>query len=223
MRSLEDLANEEVFMAQLESWRARWEGAAKTARTIELVRVATGVLLKDGLQKFSMRRVADAAGMTLTSLQYHFPKLADLTNAMVDYRIDNYVDAAKEYLRGLAVDPIEAFRTHISYFVDDAMTHETAVFTLQFQAMACHDPYAASALDAYMTLYRDSLGLFIRRINPTVPPDEAVRRGAAIAAMIDGMMVILSEGKVRHPELEGMKATLVDAAFLIAWAPSRGT
>jgi len=223
MPNLDEFSDEAAFMAQLESWRFRWESVAKTTRTIELVQLATEVLIKDGIQKFSMRRVAEAAGMTLTSLQYHFPKLSNLTNAMIDHRIDNYVDSAKQYLQGLAINPIGAFRAHIAFYLDDAMSSETAIFTHQFQAMACHDPYASKALDAYMKLYRDSLGLFIRRINPTVPSDEAVRRGAAIAAMIDGMMVILSEGRGRHPELQGMKATLMDAAFQIAWAPSRVT
>lgn len=212
---------EEAFRRDLLQFRAKWAETPKTARAAELAALAAEVLADDGLAKFSMRQVAERAGMTLAALQYHFKSLDALLKAMIDYRIDTYVDQAITYLEGLSNDPLSAFRTHIAAFIDDAMSAPTARFTAQYQALACIDQYAAAALDQYMRLYRESLGLFIRRINPALDLDDSVCRGAVLAGMIDGLMVIASEGKPQHAQLRGIKAAVEQCALVVAFAPPR--
>lgn len=210
---------EDAFQRELVQYRAKWAGAPKTKRTEELAVLAARVLADEGLAKFSMRLVAERAGMSLASLQYHFNSLDALLKAMIDYRIDSYVDQALAYLDGLAGDPQKAFRIHVSAFIDDAVSEHTARFTAQYQALACIDAYAEEALDHYMRIYRESLGLFIRRMNPSLGADEATRRGALLAGMIDGLMIVASSAKPEHAALKTIKKDVEHFALAIALAP----
>lgn len=212
---------EEAFLRQLQQFRAKWADTPKTSRTEELAELAAQVLAEQGLGAFSMRQVAERAGMSLASLQYHFKSLDALLKAMIDFRVDAYVDQAISYLDGLSDDPLSAFRTHVSAFIDDAMSEHTARFTAQYQALACIDDYARSALDEYMRLYRESLALFIRRINPSLGVEESICRGAILAGMIDGLMIVASKGKPKHAALAHIKASVEESALALALAPPR--
>jgi AcrR family transcriptional regulator len=218
-RADEQTSAEQLFLEELDQFRLARRSPKQKQKAREVAEIAVKVLIEDGLDKFSMRRVAERCGMSLAALQYHFATLAELLKAMIDQCIDNYVDAAQIYLRGLSDDPQKAFQTHIDWYIEDCKTAATARFTAQFQALACTDVYAAEALDAYMKLYRTSLGFFLRRANPVLGVDESVRRGAVIAGMLDGLMIIASEDKPSHSELRGIEITLRQAVFSIAYAP----
>lgn len=213
-------APESELMARLDQFGSRWRESQRTARATEIVVVAAKVLADEGLARFSMRRVAERSAMSLASLQYHFSSLADLLRAMIDYRLYQYAERAKSYLRGLSANPLQAFNVHVAEFIDDAMSAHTARFTLQYQALACIDEYASTALDEYMKMYRESLALFIQRLNPSVSENEALARGATVAGMIDGLMIIAAEGRPIHLELREMKRTVGNSALLVASAPA---
>lgn len=211
---------EQDFRNQLERFRGTWSAKPRSERGIEIARLASEVLADEGLGRFSMRRVAERANMSLAALQYHFPSLAQLLEAMIAYRLDRYVDLAQGYLAGLSDDPEKAFRRHVSEFLDDAMSTTTARFTVQYEALAATDAFAATALETYMRLYRESLAMFLRLINPALDEKEAIRRGAALAGMIDGTMIVASADKPSAGELAGLKQTIESLAWQIATAPA---
>lgn len=208
------------FLSQLDAFRSDARGVQLKPRAREIAGIAGALLAEHGLERFSMRAVAERVGMSLAALQYHFPTFADLVRSMIDQRIDAYLDAGRTYLVGLEDDPQRAFATHINWYIADARSRATARFTAQFQALACTNDYAASALDGYMQLYRASLALFIGRVNPNLSHGEALRRGALIAAMLDGLMIVASPDKPQHAEFDTIDTSVWRAIQAIVRAPT---
>lgn len=190
-------------------------------RALEILKAAHSLMCSEGLETFSMRQVAVAVGISLAALQYHFPNRNELVAQMIEYRLDVYEDMLLAHLRGLADNPRAAFVATIDWFLDDAWSADTARFSFHFFALAEYDERANAALGRYQKVYRDFLGLLIRRLEPSLEHMEAVTRGALVASLIDGTMPVAGEGKLPYPELARLRNAIVLAALDIAGRPGK--
>lgn len=188
-------------------------------RAAEILEKATDLLSEGGFETFSMRRVAERAGLTLAALQYHFPTRADLVREMIEHRVDLYEDEMRERLARLPDDPERVFLGVIDWLLDDCRFEPAASFTVQFWAFAAYDEQGRILLDRYMFHYRALLGLLIRRLNPAVGEAESVARGAVLSVMIDGSVTLVAPGKPEHAELSHLHETFRATALSLAKAP----
>jgi AcrR family transcriptional regulator len=189
-----------------------------TGRAAEILEAAHGVMCQLGFDGFSMRQVASSVGISLAALQYHFPTKDVLVNQMIEYRLDWYDETILSHLQGLASDPKASFVAMIDLFFDDAASEQTAAFSFHFWSLAMNDETANAALGRYMKLYRETIGLLMRRYNPMLDRAESIARGALISALIDGTMSFASTGRIPFQELRDIKARVRDAALAIAVA-----
>ncbi|MFN3513822.1 MAG: TetR/AcrR family transcriptional regulator [Phenylobacterium sp.] len=188
-------------------------------RAAEILEAGADLLRKGGFEAFSMRRAAEQVGLTLASLQHHFPTRADLLHAVIEHRLDWYGFHLSERIRTLPDAPERLFLGVLDWLLDDIRSEPTASFTVQFWAFAAYDPDAAKTLDLFMTRYRGFLGLAMRGLNPALSEREALSRAAAISVMIDGSTLLMAPGKPHHPELEDLHETLRAMALRLARTP----
>jgi len=209
----EDLKFE--FLSSVLAVRGR-RPARLTGRQLEILVASHGLMCEGGFDEFSVRKVAAKVGISLAALQHHFKTKEDLIYATIEHQIDLYEDSIVSLLSNLEDDPEVAFNSLIEFFYDDAQSRQSAAFSFHFYSLANCDPAANKALANYEKLYRDVIGLLMRRLVPSLTRREASARAALITCLVDGTMPLVSEGRLPFAELQDMKRRVLRAAMQIA-------
>jgi AcrR family transcriptional regulator len=169
--------------------RPRRDAASVDTRQVILT-AAEEVLIKFGYANFTTRKVAKAAGIAIGNLTYHFPNKADLTEALVEFILDRYV-------RQIRTSPNSESTTDavhhplgelVRWSINDAVTPHIGRVCRELWAMACHQKFAARAMDGF---YRR-----ITKAAADVAQCAYPGMTEAQAAHLTYFMAILSEGAV---------------------------
>src|ERR1700738_2663025 len=67
-------------------------GAESVDTRPAMLTAAEDVLIQFGYADFTTRKVAKAAGIAIGNLTYHFPNKANLTEALIDYVLERYLE-----------------------------------------------------------------------------------------------------------------------------------
>ena len=178
------------------------------ARPLEILEAALAILREGGFETFSMRRVAERSDLSLAAIQYHFATRADLIMAMIELRLQWYAKAlSAQLVQYQSRPPKEQFLMAVDWLLDDVRHEPSSSFAVQLWAFVCFDAHANAALDRFMFAYRAFLATLMLRLNPRMSEREALTRGAAISALIDGTIILVSRGRLVHPEYGDLRAT----------------
>jgi AcrR family transcriptional regulator len=203
------------LLAQLEEAKAN---APSSGRRDEILHAAEALLREDGLEGFSMRRLADRVGIKLASLQYHFRSKGQLMEALLARSAEIYQEDLTRLLRDLGDRPRELFEAVIDWMCE--ANAEGGNLDFQLWALAAHDPVANAALDRYMLAYRELLFALMEAMNPKLDEPTRWRRAALISTMIEGSLLIVGAGRLPHEELSGLAEETRRAALVLALADS---
>jgi hypothetical protein len=86
-------------------------------------------------------------------------------------------------------------------------------------SLAVYETAANAAFGNYMKIYREVIGLLMRRLNPALNRMESIARGALPNSMIDGTMPIASVRLTKFKELAEIRKRVQLAAPAVAKAP----
>lgn len=192
---------------------------AGKATAQKILDAARDLLTERGHSGFSMRNVADAAGLHLANVQYYYPQRDDLVRAMLidtGLRYQALYDAA---LDDAPTDPVERFERIIQVNLDDIMSRETRQFFIQFWSLLDGmDRHSGRLLDDLYAIDISQLSASIAAMHPITPRDEIERRATLLAAMIEGLMVVRGTGQ----RLTRKTRKLLDQAQKTAFAIANG-
>jgi AcrR family transcriptional regulator len=191
--------------------RTRTAKAQATARTI--LEAAERVLVEDGYHRFSVRRVAAAAGVTVGNLQYHFPTRDRLIEAMLDACIGRYLDFFDSLREGAGDRPRAQFEALVRGVFRDLGTRQTTLFFPELWSLANHEPRATELMDAMYARYRAVLEDVIGAMQPRLDGTEVRRLALFVSASLEGHTVFVGHGKPWRGEIEAL-ADLAITAFV---------
>lgn len=183
---------------------------------------AEDLIAEEGYAAFTARRVAAIVDIKLASLQYYFPTRGDLLKAVMENIVARYKDKALSEVVDMTVSPSIRFATIIRWFLEDIRTNsKTSRLFPQLWALAGHNDQARDALDDLMIAYRQQLGQWMSEVNPALSSAECEARCAVLTALIEGMTIIVGEGKPRHTATTGLDDTIVEMALDLAQRPAK--
>ena len=152
-----------------------------------LIDAVVELLVSDGYEGISIRRVASAAGVSIGAVQHHFPtKDALLTAAMerveerFRQRLGRRVDAGAsppEVLRAVADELLGAGRERRSASV---------VWLVRLARAAVHEPTAAQHRREWQEV-EDLLAHLVRGARPDLDEGSARDEATALLALLDGL------------------------------------
>jgi len=172
----------------------------ETARKI--LAAARTLLTREGYAQFSMRNVAEAAGLKLANLQYYFPRRDDLVRAILADTGDRYAEAYEQILDGASEDPAERFKIVLDYQLKDIFVPETRRYFVQLWALLNSIDDASGSLLGELYAYDIApLGECIQAMHPQLDKREAAERARLLAATIEGLMIV--RGEISRDEKEG--------------------
>ena len=190
--------------------------AGKETRA-RLVEAAHQQLETESYERFSMRNVAERAGVNLANLQYYFPRREDLAQAVYQDLDARYRAAYTECLASAPEAPIERFKAVLRYNMQDISKKSTRQFFIQFWALlGSMDDFSGHLLGELYAIDITQLSEHIQAMQPDTSPDEVERRAMLIAAMIEGLMVVMGDLHDSRKPREKLLQSAFDTALSIA-------
>lgn len=180
-----------------------------------ILEVAGDVFIDDGYAAFGLRRVAAAAGMSLSSLQYHFRSIDELLTATVRYLMDLYLLKLVDIAERQATTPEDRLRNMIEFSLAQIRQPRNARVTFEAWAVAQHHERAREILRVGYELYRDLFAQAIDKINPNLQPNELQARAMLVGAQIDGLMLYTFEGGPAVLDWDLLEKTCVESCIAL--------
>ena len=163
-------------------------------RISEIMEACKTVLIDKGYTQFSLRNIAREAGMHLSNLQYYFHTREELLKSLIDYNSQSYLQKYTELFATLPTTPYPRFLAVIDYLIEDIRDPMTRRFFIQFWALLdASGAHTDRWLNDMYAPHIQSLNKHIGELNPLLSPGVRQQRAAMIAAMIEGMMLMLEE------------------------------
>lgn len=176
---------------------------SKGERRIKLIlEAAEQLLIDNGYQNFSMRKVATKAGVSVGNLQYYFPSKDKLLESLLDKVIQNYLDTFEKFRGKYA--PKEQFIKIIKSVIKDIKTKHTTAFFPELWSMANHDKHISKAMDDMYGKYRALVADIISEINPSLSEFQAKRLSLFITASLEGHTIFIGYRKPWTKEAENI-------------------
>lgn len=161
------------------------------ATALKLVKTAYDMLMEGGYADFSMRSIANTAGVRLANLQYYFPKKEDLILALMHYVGEVYDNRYREYLEKAGSLPLDQFKAAILFNLDDIFCIKTRHFFIQFwPLLAMVDNYSGKLLNKFYQPQLRQFETLIGKLHPSLEKSEVQQRAEMITALIEGSMVV---------------------------------
>lgn len=189
------------------------QGAYKKGKDTrnQILNVARDLLIDEGYHNFSLRKVAENAGIRVGNLQYYFPAKSDLVKAMLDHVIDDYLQDFDD-IRGTGT-PEEQFIAVIEDVITDLNTRKTTVFFPELWSLSNHEKGITRSMDNMYQRYREVLAEIIREINPSLSKAQSQRLALFFSSSVEGHTIFIGYRKPWRGETENI-VNLAAQSFL---------
>jgi AcrR family transcriptional regulator len=163
-------------------------------RAADILDAAIDVLTENGYHQFSLRRVAETAGVRLGTLQHYYPSKHALMQAMLDRMIEGYLERLERIL-AREQDPEDCFRALVEWMMRDLNKRRTTVFFPELWSLANHEPQVTRLMEQMYARYRRVLEQAIARLNPALDAVQVRRLALFVSASIEGHTMFIGHGK----------------------------
>jgi AcrR family transcriptional regulator len=154
---------------------------------------AESVLVNHGYHNFTLRKIAQHAGISMGNLQYYYPTKDALIRALCDVIVQDYSGSMEQYLE---IDhPRDQFKAWVTHVIKDLNTHRTTVLFPELWSLSNHDEYVASILDTIYEPPRRILAVIIKRMNPDLSDKQVRLVSTYITSAIEGFTMFIGHGK----------------------------
>ena len=155
-------------------------------RVSGILEAARAVLLEDGRQGFTMRKIAKEAGIAVGNLHYYYKTKDDILHDLLDASIKVYEQAFDHIISDEMKSDEEKLTDIIRHIVLDLGTRETTRFFPELWALANHDEYAAEGVAVLYRRARKHIRFLVGSINPTLSEDQVRLVSLFISASLEG-------------------------------------
>jgi len=179
------------------------------------------VLLKDGYTRFYMQNVADEAELSLSNLQYYFRNKEELAQAFIEDIGKYYTQEVEGILDSIESGPMDRFLAVIDNTISQLNSPDDRYFFVQLWAMlGALDPNKVQMISEMYQVYTLNLARIIEEVNPLLTKGERHQRATMIAAMFEGMYLMLENADAHRQETQPpIVEQLRKQALRIAMAP----
>lgn len=204
--------------------RRRTEPSSRKGRerVSEILNAARRVLVEKDYTQFSLRNIAASAGMHLSNLQYYLPTREAVIHALVEHVVRTYDARYEEKFRDLPATPYPRFIAILDFLIEDIRDPETRRFFIQLWALleSSDNTQGGTLLNELYAKHIDNIAGYIAELNPALSRSERQQRAAMIAAMIDGMMLMLLDAdRYTEPGQPGIETAMRRQLLRIATEP----
>lgn len=180
---------------------------ARGTETVDaILKAALEVLIEEGAEAFTIRRVAAACGLKVGNFTYHFPRKEMLVQVLLDEIMDKYHAKLEVNVRQPDLSDEERLRLVIVICLDDICTKRTTHLFTELWALANHNDFIAERVTSFYAGVHEVIGEYVRRINPALSTDEAHTLSLFISACMEGTTPFLGYQKPWNAKMPAITA-----------------
>lgn len=177
-------------------------GYSKGHQTREqILHAALGIMVEEGYLAMTMRRVADASGMKLGNLTYHFPTREDLVREMLEAVISAYEIEWEKLFNDPAVPPESRLAEYCGMILEDIRTKKTTRFFPELWALASHDPFVFDRVQELYSRARVPLVGLIAEMRPDLDHTSIEDLAVFISCSMEGLTIFAGYEKPFEPRM----------------------
>lgn len=193
-------------------------GGRLTAQRI--IQSAFELLQHNEYKRFSLRGVAEQAGLSLANVQYYFPNLQSLLKALFEQIASRYEASYQSVCNekdNVSYTPLQHFEAIVRFNLRDIQDIQTRkLFFRAWELAGSQDGFTGSWLKPLYDQDVEQLGRAIAAISPSASPAELRVRATLLAALIEGMMIVISTHHDDQASFDALIERTVDQALAIA-------
>jgi AcrR family transcriptional regulator len=189
-------------------------------RAQDILQAARALLAAEGYAGLSMRRVAQAAGMSLSNVQHYYGSKDQLLEALLLTTMDGFqasMDGIAAAMSGRS--QLERFLSTVDMFLEEITDPVTHALFFEIWALASRHPFASDLMDTMLGRERKTVYKLIRGLNPAIPDDEYKQRAILMVAQVEGLMLFRLDKRRRRAEFDAVRASLRKALLALATMP----
>jgi AcrR family transcriptional regulator len=165
-------------------------GAPAGETTVDRILNATeDVLVQHGHDGLTMRRIAEAAQLSLGTVSYTFRSKESLVEAFVERLFAEYLAEAELIENAMLEAPDQALFDLVRFLVGDSQTERTSLLFPQLWAMASHNERIQQSLATFYARERDWLERLLQNGWPGIAPDKVKLIIGVLVPLIEGLAV----------------------------------
>lgn len=173
-----------------------------------IIETARKLLLESGSLEFSLRSVAQGAGVSISNLQYYFPTRQAVLRAVMEPVIDAYLDnvqaaiASGQSARG-ALDLL------VQRGIGEARNTAATMLWWHFLSLAASDADCARLLDEWYETMAAEIGQLIRSTNARLSVADSMVTARLMIALSDGLAMQFGATQRRRDYMRGLDGRYV--------------
>jgi len=169
---------------------------AKGRDTRELIlRSALHVLIEEGWQAMSMRRIAAECAMKFGNLTYHYRTREDLVRELLDAVIAGYEAAFDAIVDDPALSGEQRLERYCALVLDDIPTKRTTRFFPELWALSNHDAFIHDRMHELYARARAPLEAIIAAMRADLAADERATLALFISFAMEGSTLFAGYAK----------------------------
>ena len=184
-----------------------------------IIEAAGRVLIDEGYNGFTLRKVANEASISIGNLNYHYPTKTALIDELFDTITNRIINGFSEVADRAGDSPNKRFRAILEYWIDDLLSVETTVFFPEIWSLANHHGFARDAAKRSYGHALDILSSFVQDVNPALTAEKTEILAKYICASLEGLTVFVGHEKMwcdQHTQIKELAienlVTLVQTA-----------
>lgn len=190
---------------------------SRGTETVDLIlKAALEVLIDEGAEAFTLRRIATRSGMKVGNLSYHFPRKEMLIQLLLEELLDYYESLLDETARQPGLSPEQQLNIMIEICIDDIGSKRTTHLFTELWALANHNPVVAERVATFYRAAHGQIAQVVAPLNPALAPDEVMAVARFISASMEGTTIFVGHGKVWADQRNWMKAISATALVQLA-------
>jgi AcrR family transcriptional regulator len=169
---------------------------SRGAETVDaILKAALEVLIEEGAAAFTIRRIANACGMKVGNVSYHFPRKEMLVQILLDEILVNYDGLLDARVRKAELSAEDRLRMVITMCLEDIARKRTTRLFTELWALANHNEAIAERVRVFYQGVHQLMGEVVAELNPALPAEEVEHLARFISTSMEGATPFLGFGK----------------------------
>lgn len=169
---------------------------ARGSETVDqILKAALEVLIDEGADAFTLRRIAARCDMKVGNVSYHFPRKEMLIQVMLDEMLESYDKLLEEMVRKPGLTAEERLKLVIILCLEDIQTKRTTHLFTELWALANQSEFVADRVRLFYAKVHEVIGEYVAQINASLTRDEVHSVALFISASMEGSTPFLGHQK----------------------------
>ncbi|MCP1469509.1 AcrR family transcriptional regulator [Sphingobium sp. OAS761] len=181
-----------------------------------ILKAALDVLIDEGAEGFTIRRIATRCDMKVGNVSYHFPRKEMLIQILLDELVNTYGKLLENVASRADLSPDDRLKQVIILCLDDIGSKRTTRLFTELWALANHNEAVAERVGAFYAQVHGVIGDCVAAINPGLPADDVQSVALFISASMEGATPFLGHGKPWAHKRPAFTALAVQSLIALA-------